>query len=69
MDIVHRSIIIPFFQDSVKKKACPYNICIPDVRMDTGDLPYFLRKDLQSVHWSMVGFISWVPTRILFREQ
>ena len=30
---------------------------------------YFLRKDLQSVHWSMAGFCSWVPTRILSREQ
>ena len=30
---------------------------------------YFLRKDMQSVHWSTVGFISWVPTRILSREQ
>ena len=32
-------------------------------------LPYFLRKDMQSVHWSTVGFISWVPTMILSREQ
>ena len=23
---------------------------------------YFLRKDMQSVHWSMVGLASWVPT-------
>jgi hypothetical protein len=30
---------------------------------------YFLRKDLQSVHWSMAGFCSWVPTRMLSREQ
>lgn len=30
---------------------------------------YFLRKDLQSVHWSTVGLASWVPTRIRSREQ
>ena len=30
---------------------------------------YFIRKDLQSVHWSMVGLASWVPTWILSREQ
>ena len=30
---------------------------------------YLLRKDLQSVHWSWVGFASWVPTRIRSREQ
>lgn len=30
---------------------------------------YFLRKDLQSVHWSTVGLDSWVPTRILSRVQ
>ena len=30
---------------------------------------YFFRKDMQSVHWSMVGFASWVPTMILSREQ
>ena len=30
---------------------------------------YFLRKDLQSVHWSIAGFCSWVPTRIRSREQ
>ena len=30
---------------------------------------YFLRKDLQSVHWSIAGFASWVPTRIRSREQ
>ena len=30
---------------------------------------YFLRKDMQSVHWSMVGLHSWVPTRMRSREQ
>ena len=24
--------------------------------------PYFTAKDIQSVHWSLVGFISCVPT-------
>ena len=32
-------------------------------------LSYFLRKDRQSVHWSWVGFHSWVPTMIRSREQ
>ena len=30
---------------------------------------YFFLKDRHSVHWSMVGFASWVPTRILSKEQ
>jgi hypothetical protein len=30
---------------------------------------YFLRKDLQSVQDSMVGLVSWVPTRMRSREQ
>ena len=32
-------------------------------------VPYFLRKDRQSVHWSWVGLHSWVPTMIRSREQ
>ena len=39
------------------------------VKPSPTQLIYFLRKDMQSVHWSMVGLHSWVPTRILSREQ
>lgn len=30
---------------------------------------HLFRKDLQSVHWSTVGLHSWVPTRMLSKEQ
>ena len=57
-----------------------YSTCFLAVRQDNysamtlplsrqGPGSYFLRKDMQSVHWSMEGFASWVPTRIRSREQ
>ena len=30
---------------------------------------YFFTKERQSVHWSIDGFVSCVPTRILSNEQ
>ena len=57
-------IIIPqiFLQVKEKRKGTAWGSL-------SKRLGYFLRKDMQSVHWSMVGLLSWVPTRILSREQ
>lgn len=52
--------IILFFVFPVKEKKAAAFAAAQD---------YFLRKDLQSVHWSTVGFSSWVPTKIRSREQ
>ena len=46
-----------------------HNSCRNRLKVSMGVQYQRLRKDLQSVHWSSVGLYSWVPTRILFREQ
>ena len=56
------STIIPFSFPFVKKNRGSTGC--RETRKD-----HFLRKDMQSVHWSMVGLASWVPTRIRSREQ
>jgi hypothetical protein len=48
---------MPLRQEKMRRQAPPRIIF------------YFLRKDLQSVHWSMEGFASWVPTVMRSREQ
>ena len=37
----------------------PHSLCKKRLRRF---FAYFLRKLWQSVHWSMVGLVSWVPT-------
>ena len=59
-------IIILVCSGFVKKKSRQY--LLPR-QLQREAFSYFLRKDLQSVHWSTVGLVSWVPTRIRSREQ